>query len=293
MSDQVPLEMQNSFNQSGDNSHLPAQSSNLSQPQYFQQPNHPDQRYQGHEGSYTQTYGQNHSLGQDLSHSHNQQGQIRYQNESTPQTHPENQNNHHLDNNYGQSSQPLPNYYPPQYPTTFNAPNNTQVTNKLVLMEFDAELLRALSSLLDNIAKPGLSEEETNARAEVDSRSVYIGNVDYGATPLELQQHFAGSGVVERVTIMTNKVTGHPKGFAYLEFSLSEGARQAVATLDGSMFRDRELKVNLKRTNVPGISTTNRGVPRGRGRGRGMMRGRGRAGFRGRGFRGQSRFLPY
>lgn len=134
------------------------------------------------------------------------------------------------------------------------------------------------------------------ARSETDTRSIYIGNVDYGSTPLELQQHFSDSGVVERVTIMTNKLTGQPKGFAYLEFALSEAASKAVETHDGSIFRDRQLKVSLKRTNVPGLSATNRGGPsgRGRGRGRGAARGRGRAGFRGRGgFRGGGRFQPY
>lgn len=130
-------------------------------------------------------------------------------------------------------------------------------------------------------------------RRESDARSVYIGNVDYPTTPLELQQHFSPAGTVNRVTIMTNKVTGQPKGFAYLEFSDVDSMNKAVATLDGSIFRDRPLKVLPKRTNIPGVNA-NRGGLRGRGRagfrGRGAFRGR--AGFRGRG-RGAPRFNPY
>ncbi|CCG25185.1 cytoplasmic RNA-binding protein [Candida orthopsilosis Co 90-125] len=130
-------------------------------------------------------------------------------------------------------------------------------------------------------------------RRESDARSVYIGNVDYPTTPLELQQHFSPAGTVNRVTIMTNKVTGQPKGFAYLEFSDVDSMNKAVATLDGSIFRDRPLKVLPKRTNIPGVNA-NRGGSRGRGRagfrGRGAFRGR--AGFRGRG-RGAPRFNPY
>lgn len=46
----------------------------------------------------------------------------------------------------------------------------------------------------------------------VDSRSVYVGQVDYGATPEELQAHFQSCGTINRVTILCDKFTGHPKG---------------------------------------------------------------------------------
>ena len=75
-------------------------------------------------------------------------------------------------------------------------------------------------------------------KRDTDARSIYIGNVDYGSTPLELQQHFSSAGVVNRVTILTNKFTGQPKGFAYLEFADTDAVNKAVATLDGSTFRN-------------------------------------------------------
>merc|ERR550534_482233 len=64
---------------------------------------------------------------------------------------------------------------------------------------------------------------------------------------------------------------GSPKGFAYVEFSDKDSVSTAMA-LDDSLFRGRQIKVMPKRTNKPGISTTNR-PPRGRG---GRSRGRGR-----------------
>ena len=139
------------------------------------------------------------------------------------------------------------------------------------------------------------SEADTasgEVKRDVHSRSIYIGNVNYSATPQELQMLFSKSGVVNRVTIMTNKFTQQPKGFAYLEFADEDAVNKAVATQDGVVFRDRELKVSAKRTNVPGYSTTNRGRGRGRGgfRGRGSFRGRGRGGGA---FRGATRFAPY
>lgn len=101
---------------------------------------------------------------------------------------------------------------------------------------------------------PALSVEE---KLDADTRSVWIGNVDYGATAEELEAHFHGCGSVNRVTIMCDKYTGHPKGFAYVEFADKDAVNTAMA-LDESLFRGRQIKVTCKRTNRPGISTTNR-----------------------------------
>jgi polyadenylate-binding protein 2 len=51
--------------------------------------------------------------------------------------------------------------------------------------------------------------------------SIYVGQVDYSSTPEELLAHFESCGTVERVTIVCDKFTGKPKGFAYLEFQVS------------------------------------------------------------------------
>lgn len=106
-------------------------------------------------------------------------------------------------------------------------------------------------------------------------RSVYVGNVDYGATAEELEAHFHGCGSINRVTILCNKYDGNPKGFAYVEFADKDSVDTAMA-LDDSLFRGRQIKVMPKRTNKPGLSTTNR-PPRGRG-------------FRARGYRGRGGF---
>jgi polyadenylate-binding protein 2 len=115
---------------------------------------------------------------------------------------------------------------------------------------------------------------EAANREEVDSRSIYVGNVDYSCTPEELQLHFQGCGTVNRVTILTDKF-GNAKGFAYVEF-LEADAVNSATLLDGSELRGREIKVSPKRTNVPGLKAF-------RGGGRFGGRGRGRAGRGGRG----------
>eukprot|EP00775_Hariotina_reticulata_P002697 gene2697-2997_t len=112
---------------------------------------------------------------------------------------------------------------------------------------------------------------DSGSKEEADSRSVFVNNVDWGATPEELQQHFATCGTVNRVTILTDKF-GNPKGFAYIEFLELDAVDNAIM-LDNSELRGRQIKVMRKRTNVPGMK-------RGRGRGRhggfyGPPRGRG------------------
>ncbi|KAG2232229.1 hypothetical protein INT48_000879 [Thamnidium elegans] len=127
-------------------------------------------------------------------------------------------------------------------------------------MENEAAKLRDMQAEVEKSMNP---EEDKEA---VDNRSVYVGNVDYGASPEELQAHFQSCGTINRVTILCDKFTGHPKGYAYVEFAEPSFVNAAVA-LNESLFRARLLKVTPKRTNVPGFSA------RGRGRGRGAFRG--------------------
>lgn len=149
-----------------------------------------------------------------------------------------------------------------------------------------------------NTTKKEETEEERAERLakqqEVDSRSVYVGNVDFKTNPEQLENFFNSAGVIERITILFDKYTGLPKGYAYVEFENKEAAQKAIDELDGKEFRNRELRVTTKRTNLPRMSNSRgrggRGSFRGRGRGgRGSFRGRGRGrgGFRGRGRGGQ------
>ncbi len=96
--------------------------------------------------------------------------------------------------------------------------------------------------------------------------------VDYGAVPTELENHFKSCGGINRVTILCDRFTGTPKGYAYVEFTEASSVERAVA-LNDSPFRNRPLKVTAKRTNVPGLARGGfrGGAPGGAG---GYMRGR-------------------
>jgi len=167
-------------------------------------------------------------------------------------------------------------------------------------MEEEAEKLKQMQTEVNNeMTSPVGSAAALNVSFEekiaIDARSVYVGNVDYGATAEELEQHFHGCGSINRVTILCNKYDGNPKGFAYVEFADKDSTDTAMA-LDDSLFRGRQIKVMPKRTNKPGISSTNR-PPRGaRGGFRGSRGYRGRGGFgaiRRPRFRGRGYYSPY
>lgn len=155
-------------------------------------------------------------------------------------------------------------------------------------MEEEAAKLREMQASLDQQSNDMRDDPE-----DVDSRSIFVGNVDYSSSPEEIQAHFQSCGSINRVTILLDKFTGHPKGYAYVEFTEPSFVAQALV-LNESVFKGRNLKVVPKRTNIPGMTRgRGRGGPRGRGYGgRGYPpRGGGyRGGFRGSRGRGYS---PY
>ncbi|KAE9989378.1 hypothetical protein EG327_002812 [Venturia inaequalis] len=168
-----------------------------------------------------------------------------------------------------------------QAPTDNNDENDEEITamkKRLEDMEAEAAKLREMQTQIDgNSFAPNHESKEA-----IDSRSIFVGNVDYGASPEEIQDHFKTCGSINRVTILLDKFTGHPKGYAYVEFSDPQLVTQALV-LNDSIFRGRQLKVTAKRTNLPGLQHRGgRGGPMGGPRGGGGYGGpRGGGGYRG------------
>ncbi|KOM31266.1 hypothetical protein LR48_Vigan01g082100 [Vigna angularis] len=126
---------------------------------------------------------------------------------------------------------------------------------RLKEMEDEASALREMQAKVEkemgSVQAPATAASSQNNKEEVDSRSVFVGNVDYSCTPEEVQQHFQSCGTVNRVTIRTDKF-GQPKGYAYVEF-LEVQAVQEALSLNESELHGRQLKVTAKRTNIPGM----------------------------------------
>lgn len=104
-------------------------------------------------------------------------------------------------------------------------------------MEAEAARLREMQSQLDS-----QSENLRESKEDIDNRSIFVGNVDYGASPEEIQAHFQTCGSINRVTILLDKFSGQPKGYAYVEFAEPALVTQALV-LNESVFRNRNLKV--------------------------------------------------
>lgn len=78
-------------------------------------------------------------------------------------------------------------------------------------MEAEAAKLREMQATLDQQDSDLREDKE-----DIDARSIFVGNVDYGASPEEIQAHFQSCGSINRVTILLDKFTGHPKGSIFL-----------------------------------------------------------------------------
>lgn len=102
----------------------------------------------------------------------------------------------------------------------------------------------------DNSSNPEVCEKALDTE-DIDRRSIFVGNVDYSASTEELRDFFRECGDITRVTIPTDHFSKSPKAYAYIEFCDQAGVLKAQSFND-RLFKGRKLKVQPKRTNVPG-----------------------------------------
>ena len=119
-------------------------------------------------------------------------------------------------------------------------------------------------------------------------KNLYVGNLSYDTTQERLQELFQTFGEVTSVNVISDRATGRPRGFAFVEMGTDEAARAAIAGLDGEEVDGRALTVNEAKPRAPrsggGYGGGDRGGDRGGGYGggdRGGSRGGDRGGDRG------------
>jgi len=76
---------------------------------------------------------------------------------------------------------------------------------------------------------------------------VYIGNLSFDTTEEQLRQAFEDYGEVKSVNIITDRDSGRPRGFAFVEMSSQEEAQAAINGLNGQELLGRTLNVNEAR----------------------------------------------
>jgi len=108
---------------------------------------------------------------------------------------------------------------------------------------------------------------------------IYVGNLSYETTEEDLRQEFVAFGEVTSVSVITDKYTGRPKGFAFVEMASKSEAEAAITGLNGKTLKDRTIVVNEARPRTDNRSGGSYGDRRGSGYGGG--RGGGGGGFGG------------
>ena len=83
-------------------------------------------------------------------------------------------------------------------------------------------------------------------------KNIFVGNLDFAATDSSVRSMFEQYGTVDRVNLVTDRDTGRPRGFAFVEMSQTEEADRAISGLNGTNFEGRALNVNEARPKTPG-----------------------------------------
>jgi RNA recognition motif-containing protein len=76
-------------------------------------------------------------------------------------------------------------------------------------------------------------------------KKLYVGNLAFSATEKEIRDLFGQYGSVSSVSLITDRETGQPRGFGFVE--MEDGADEAIRALDGKEVGGRTIKVNEAR----------------------------------------------
>ena len=78
-------------------------------------------------------------------------------------------------------------------------------------------------------------------------KNLFVGNLPFGLSEGDLRTLFEQFGTVDRVSIITDRETGKPRGFAFVEMSDDEASARAITELNGKEVQGRALSVSEAR----------------------------------------------
>ena len=115
-------------------------------------------------------------------------------------------------------------------------------------------------------------------------KKLYVGNLSYDISKVDLEQMFAAHGTVQSAEVITDRTTGQSKGFGFVEMGSDQEAQAAISALNGKDMNGRPLTVNEARPKEAGGGRGGFGGGGGkRGGGGGYGGGGGRGGYGGGG----------
>ena len=83
------------------------------------------------------------------------------------------------------------------------------------------------------------------------SKNIYVGNLPFRTTEESVRDLFASYGPVQSVKLISDRETGKPRGFGFVEMDDDAAADEAIRALDGAEFEGRSLKVNEAKPRAP------------------------------------------
>jgi cold-inducible RNA-binding protein len=78
-------------------------------------------------------------------------------------------------------------------------------------------------------------------------KKIFVGNLSFGATEDSVRSMFEAYGTVDRVSIVTDRDTGQPRGFGFVEMASNSEADRAISELNGRELDGRALNINEAR----------------------------------------------
>ena len=85
----------------------------------------------------------------------------------------------------------------------------------------------------------------------MSSAKLYVGNLSYDTSETSIRTAFEAHGEVSTVNLITDRDSGRPKGFGFVEMVSAEDAQKAITALDGTQMDGRALKVNVAKPQEP------------------------------------------
>jgi len=78
-------------------------------------------------------------------------------------------------------------------------------------------------------------------------KNIFVGNLSFGVTEASVRSMFEAYGAVDRVNLVTDRDTGQPRGFGFVEMPVNAEAERAIAELNGRDLDGRTLNINEAR----------------------------------------------
>jgi RNA recognition motif-containing protein len=75
-------------------------------------------------------------------------------------------------------------------------------------------------------------------------KNIFVGNLSFNSSEQDIRTLFEAYGAVDRVNIVTDRETGQPRGFGFVEMSNSAEGDRAIAAVNGHEIGGRALNVN-------------------------------------------------